>query len=132
MELGSMLTTLSMHHEDVLPATKQVQVNAVCAAIDRENNLCISVKKTQEMMVDFRHLPPPLHIGETAVEVVSSYRYLGVHITDDLTWRHTTSTPAPLLPQEVEMRRTWELSPHRLSPSPQAGGCGALRAGPPD
>ena len=59
-----------------------------------ENNLCVNVKKTKEMIVDFRrgrHFPSPLHIGETAVEVVSSYRYLGVHITGDLTWRHNTS-----------------------------------------
>ena len=60
----------------------------------RENNLCINVKKTKEMIVDFRrgrHLNPPLHIGETAMEVVSGYRHLGVHITDNLTWRHNTS-----------------------------------------
>ncbi|KAI3375837.1 hypothetical protein L3Q82_004114 [Scortum barcoo] len=55
----------------------------------RQNNLCINVKKTKEMIVDFRrgrHLPSPLYIGGTAVEVVSSFRYLGVHISDDLTW----------------------------------------------
>ncbi|TKS65262.1 putative RNA-directed DNA polymerase from transposon X-element [Collichthys lucidus] len=58
------------------------------------NNLCINVKKTKEMIVDFRrgrHLPPPLHIGGTAVEVVSSLRYLGVNITNDLTWSTNTS-----------------------------------------
>ena len=61
----------------------------------RDNNLCINVKKTKEMIVDFRrsrHLPPPLHIGGTAVEVVSSYKYLGVHISDDLTWSTNTSS----------------------------------------
>ncbi|KAI3355434.1 hypothetical protein L3Q82_017900, partial [Scortum barcoo] len=60
----------------------------------RQNNLCINVKKTKEMIVDFRrgrHLPSPLHIGGTAVEVVSSFRYLGVHISDDLTWSKNTS-----------------------------------------
>ncbi|KAI3361976.1 hypothetical protein L3Q82_012327 [Scortum barcoo] len=43
----------------------------------RQNNLCINVKKTKEMIVDFRrgrHLPSPLYIGGTAVEVVSSFR----------------------------------------------------------
>ncbi|KAI3357225.1 hypothetical protein L3Q82_015686 [Scortum barcoo] len=46
------------------------------------------------MIVDFRrgrHLPSPLYIGGTAVEVVSSFRYLGVHISDDLTWSKNTS-----------------------------------------
>ncbi|KAI3371976.1 hypothetical protein L3Q82_006846 [Scortum barcoo] len=45
----------------------------------RQNNLCINVKKTKEMIVDFRrgrHLPSPLHIGGTAVEVVSSFRHI--------------------------------------------------------
>ncbi|KAI3376821.1 hypothetical protein L3Q82_000396 [Scortum barcoo] len=60
----------------------------------QNNNLCINVKKTKEMIVDFRrgrHLPSPLYIGGTAVEVVSSFRYLGVHISDDLTWSKNTS-----------------------------------------
>ncbi|KAI3354601.1 hypothetical protein L3Q82_019105, partial [Scortum barcoo] len=46
----------------------------------RQNNLCINVKKTKEMIVDYfrrgRHLPSPLYIGGTAVEVVSSFRRL--------------------------------------------------------
>lgn len=43
----------------------------------RESNFCINVKKTKEMIVDFRRnrtLHPPLHIGGTAVDVVSSYK----------------------------------------------------------
>ncbi|KAI3372023.1 hypothetical protein L3Q82_006890 [Scortum barcoo] len=89
----------------------------------RQNNLCINVKKTKEMIVDFRrgrHLPSPLYIGGTAVEVVSSFRYLGVHISDDLTWSKNTSClirkahQRPLLPQEAEARRAGELSPDLL------------------
>ena len=60
----------------------------------RDNNLCINAKKTKEMIVDFRkgrHLPPPLHIEGTAVEVVSSFRYLGVHIANDLSWSTNTA-----------------------------------------
>ncbi len=60
----------------------------------RGNNLCINVKKTKEMVVDFRRdrrPPPPLYIGGVAVEVVSSFRYLGVYITEDLTWRTNTT-----------------------------------------
>jgi len=50
------------------------------------------VKKTKEM-VDFRRDKrplPPLHIGGAAVEVVSSFRYLGVYISSDLTWSANT------------------------------------------
>ncbi len=60
----------------------------------RGNNLCINVKKTKEMVVDFRRdrrPPPPLYIRGVAVEVVSSFRYLGVYITEDLTWRTNTT-----------------------------------------
>uniref|UniRef100_A0AAR2JX07 Reverse transcriptase domain-containing protein n=1 Tax=Pygocentrus nattereri TaxID=42514 RepID=A0AAR2JX07_PYGNA len=61
----------------------------------RENNLCINVKKTKEMIVDFRrghHDHLPLHIGGSEVEVVDSYRYLGVHLSSNLTWSNNTST----------------------------------------
>lgn len=56
----------------------------------QENNLSLNVSKTKEMIVDFRrqrvdqHLP--LHINSTVVEQVSSFRFLGVHITEDLSW----------------------------------------------
>ncbi|KAI4890202.1 hypothetical protein NFI96_002001, partial [Prochilodus magdalenae] len=61
----------------------------------RKNNLCINIKKTKEMIVDFRrgrHAHLPLHVGGSAVEVVSSYRYLGVHLSNNLTWSNNTSS----------------------------------------
>ncbi|KAI4897620.1 hypothetical protein NFI96_030292, partial [Prochilodus magdalenae] len=61
----------------------------------RKNNLCINVKKMKEMIVDFRrgrHAHLPLHVGGSAVEVVSSYRYLGVHLSNNLTWSNNTSS----------------------------------------
>ncbi|KAI3374190.1 hypothetical protein L3Q82_006052 [Scortum barcoo] len=54
------------------------------------NNLILNVDdKTKEIIVDFRKIQPshaPLLINNSAVEVVSSTKFLGVHITDDLTW----------------------------------------------
>ncbi|PWA27346.1 hypothetical protein CCH79_00000570, partial [Gambusia affinis] len=50
-----------------------------------ENNLCTNVRKTKEMVVDFRKLKDPLHllyIGGAAMEVVSSY--------NELTWSANT------------------------------------------
>ncbi|KAI3363941.1 hypothetical protein L3Q82_001546 [Scortum barcoo] len=52
------------------------------------NNLILNVDKTKEIIVDFRKIQPshaPLLINNSAVEVVSSTKFLGVHITDDLT-----------------------------------------------
>ncbi|KAI4900990.1 hypothetical protein NFI96_032983 [Prochilodus magdalenae] len=39
-----------------------------------------------------RHATLPLHVGGSAVEVVSNYRYLGVHLSNNLTWSNTTSS----------------------------------------
>ena len=55
----------------------------------KENNLLLNVSKTKEMVMDFRrstvtpHLP--ITINGTPVEIVDSYKYLGVHISADLT-----------------------------------------------
>ncbi|KAF7653670.1 hypothetical protein LDENG_00080190 [Lucifuga dentata] len=61
----------------------------------RANNLCINMGKTKEMVVDFRrrgHIPPPLFIGGAAVEMVSTFKYLDLHISNDLTWATNTAS----------------------------------------
>jgi len=58
----------------------------------QDNSLMPNVSKTKELIVDFRRTQQhqrtytPLGINETAVERGRSLRYLGVHITEDLTW----------------------------------------------
>ena len=67
-------------------------------------------------MVDFRKVHtehPPLSIDGAAVERVSSTKFLGVHISEDLSWTTNCSTgkesPAtPLLPPQAQERK----SPH--------------------
>uniref|UniRef100_A0A3P9CV01 Reverse transcriptase domain-containing protein n=1 Tax=Maylandia zebra TaxID=106582 RepID=A0A3P9CV01_9CICH len=61
-----------------------------------DNNLVLNTKKTKKIIVDFRkrghnnHLP--LFIGSEAVERVSSFKFLGVTVTEDLSWgNHITS-----------------------------------------
>ncbi|TWW53209.1 hypothetical protein D4764_0188360 [Takifugu flavidus] len=57
------------------------------------NNLFLNIEKTKEMVIDFRRRPPqypPLTINGAAVERVSSTKFLGVHISENLTW--TTNT----------------------------------------
>ncbi|KAI5608469.1 gastrula zinc finger protein XlCGF28.1-like [Silurus asotus] len=59
------------------------------------NNLTLNATKTEELIVDFRksnsrrHLP--VNINETEVERVSSFKFLGVHISEDLTWQQNKS-----------------------------------------
>ncbi|KAI4898399.1 hypothetical protein NFI96_002300 [Prochilodus magdalenae] len=87
----------------------------------RKNNLCINIKKTKEMIVDFRrgrHAHPPLHVGGSAVEVVSSYRYLGVHLSNNLTWSNNTSSLVRKAHQRLYFLR-------RLSINVWHGGCSA-------
>ncbi len=57
------------------------------------NNLSLNVGKTKEVVMDFRRNSvdnPPLTIDSSTVERVSSTKFLGVHITENLTW--TTNT----------------------------------------
>ncbi len=55
----------------------------------QENHLSLNIDKTKELVVDFRRPSrehTPITIDKTPVERVSSFKFLGVHITEDLTW----------------------------------------------
>ncbi|XP_054631629.1 uncharacterized protein LOC129181035 [Dunckerocampus dactyliophorus] len=60
----------------------------------RDNNLLLNTDKTKEMIIDprTREKEPhrPLFIGETEVERVKTFKFLGTHISEDLTWSHNT------------------------------------------
>ncbi|XP_056611074.1 transmembrane protein 237A [Triplophysa dalaica] len=54
------------------------------------NNLELNTQKTKEIIVDFRrtrsHAHTPIYINGAVVERVSGFKFLGIHISDDLTW----------------------------------------------
>jgi len=53
----------------------------------------LNVFNTKELIVDFRRTYTPLGMNGTAGGWVSIFRYLGVHIAEDLTWTtHTLVT----------------------------------------
>lgn len=58
--------------------------------IHQENNLSVNISKTKELKVDFgkkqKRNYHPLRINGPPVERVNSFRYLGVCITEDLSW----------------------------------------------
>lgn len=87
----------------------------------RDNGLIFNVDITKEIIVDFRKKWPshaPLLINNTRVEVVSSIKFLRVHITDKLTWSVNTASLVKSAQQRIyflrKMKRT-HLSPPILT-----------------
>ncbi|KAF0024607.1 hypothetical protein F2P81_023409 [Scophthalmus maximus] len=63
----------------------------------RDNNLFLNINKTKEVVIDFRRghtHKPPLTINGAAVERVSSTKFLGVNISEDLSWTMNTASLA--------------------------------------
>jgi hypothetical protein len=61
----------------------------------QDNNFCLNVRKTKELIVDYRKRraeQAPININATVVEQVESFKLLGVHITNDLSWSKHTKT----------------------------------------
>ncbi len=85
----------------------------------QDNCLSLNVSKTKELIVDFRkrHLLPytPLMISGTPVERVSSFKYLGVNISEDLTWTTHIQTQVKKARQRLYHLR--QLRKCRVSPS---------------
>jgi hypothetical protein len=80
----------------------------------QDNNLSLKVSKTKELLVYYRRRQAektPINIDAAVVELFESFTFLGVHITNGLSWsKHReegTTTPFP--PQETE--KIWHGSP---------------------
>ncbi len=72
------------------------------------NNLSLNVEKTKEVVMDFRRNSvdhPPLTIDTSTVERVSSTKFLGVHITEDLTWTTNTKSISKKAQQRLNFLR---------------------------
>ena len=53
----------------------------------QDNNLSLKVSKTKELIMDYRKRRPnrpPINIDGAVMELVESFRFLGVHITNEL------------------------------------------------
>ncbi len=85
----------------------------------QDNCLSLNVSKTKELIVDFRkrHLLPytPLMISGTPVERVSSFKYPGVNISEDLTWTTHIQTQVKKARQRLYHLR--QLRKFRVSPT---------------
>ncbi|KAK3521702.1 hypothetical protein QTP70_015808, partial [Hemibagrus guttatus] len=60
-----------------------------------ESDLVLNTTKTKEIVVDYRRTQkmtlPALHINGAEVERVNNIKFLGLHITKDLTWTNYTT-----------------------------------------
>ncbi|XP_078740066.1 interferon-induced very large GTPase 1-like [Lampetra fluviatilis] len=74
----------------------------------KDNNLHLNVEKTKEIVVDFRRVHTqhtPLTINGAAVERVRCTKFLGVHISEDLSWSHNTASLAKKAQQRLYFLR---------------------------
>ncbi len=85
----------------------------------QDNCLSLNVRKTKELIVDFRKRQQrpytPLMISGTPVERVSSFKYLGVNISEDLTWTAHIQTQVTKARQRLYHLR--QLRKFRVSPA---------------
>ena len=76
-------------------------------------DLVLNVSKTKEIVVDFRKsksVPSTLIVNNSEVEIVDSFKCLGIHITSNLSWslharymckKRSTTSIFSALPQEI-------------------------------
>ena len=57
----------------------------------QDNNLSLNVSKTKELIMDYRK-QAHIYIEGAVAEKVESFKFLGVHITKDLSWSKHTNT----------------------------------------
>ena len=76
----------------------------------QDNNLQLNLSKTKELIVDYRKRQGAenalITIYGTTVERVSSLKFLGVHICEDLTWTHHTDAITKTARQRLFFLRT--------------------------
>ncbi|KAK3555163.1 hypothetical protein QTP86_010050 [Hemibagrus guttatus] len=83
---------LFSHNDETAYRAEVQHLVAWCA----DNNLLLNTSKTKELIVDFRRekgrTHDPTHINGMAVECVSSFKFLGTHISEDLSWTTNISS----------------------------------------
>ncbi len=99
-DYGGMMVGLTSRGDKYSHRSEAHQMTLWC----RDSNLTLNIGKTKEIVVDFRRAhtqQPPLTIDGSAMEQVSSTRFLGVHMSDDLSWMNNTTTLAKKAQQRL-------------------------------
>ena len=72
------------------------------------NNLALNIAKTKELILDFRRnkvAPAPLYINGESVERVETFKFLGVHISANLSWSANTTALVKKAQQRLHFLR---------------------------
>eukprot|EP00061_Rhincodon_typus_P001745 g15653.t1 len=73
-----------------------------------KNNLSLNIGKTKELIIDFRKKGgehTPIYLNGTEVERVKSIKFLGVMITDNLSWASQVNATVKKAQQRLFFRR---------------------------
>ena len=101
---SSLLTTQQVTNNDETAYSEVRDLAVWC----QDNNLSLNVRKTKELIVDYRRRRAEqafINVNGAVVERVESFKFLGIHITNDLSWSKYTKTveegtTKPFPPQE--------------------------------
>ena len=94
------------------------QVNNIIS-YGEDNDLVLNVDKTKEVILDFRRGPStlqPLTIKGTEVEQADSFKFLGLHVANNLSWTENTAATVKKAQQRLYFIRM--LKKAGLSPQP--------------
>ena len=88
-----------------------------------DNDLVLNIDKTKELILDFRRRAPPLQpltIKGTEVERTDIFKFLGLHITESLSWAKNTETTVKRAQQRLYFIRLLKKAGLRRQPLTQA------------
>ena len=82
-----------------------------------QDNLSLNVSKTKELIVDYRNRRTkhaPIHIDGDVVEWGESCKFLGVHLTGQLSWSKHTNAVVKGAQQHLRRLKTFSMGPQIL------------------
>ena len=78
----------------------------------QDNNFTLNVSKTNKLNVDYRKRRAKQAIDGAVVEQVENFKFIGVHITNELSWsKHTKTVVKRARQHPQENEKIWRGSP---------------------
>ncbi len=93
------------------------------AVYGEDNDLVLNLDKTRELIVDYRRKAPPLQsltINRTEAERTDSHKFLGLYITESLSWAKNTAATVKRAQQRLHFIRLLKKAGLKHQPLTQA------------